>query len=201
MNLTASIRKRNGRRVASFRGFDAYDDALAALRLMGMLAEPHATYDDKLCIAWAIVFCDAKDASRQGFDLLADCIWELYGMDIAGNHAGECKGKRIIDWDSDADRIAASIRQVYGVSWEQFARETSFRDACAMIGLLPRDTPMGTAIYYRTAEPPAPNGKNGDQIAEFNRIKAHYAIEQDVLAASNDKMADFFSSLKVMANG
>ncbi|HIS39958.1 MAG TPA: hypothetical protein IAC12_03835 [Candidatus Aphodovivens avistercoris] len=196
MRLTEPIRRRNGRLVADVEGHEAYSDAVAALRLLEITGE-EAAPADKTWVAWRVVFVDAESASKDGPGLLARAAWELYGIDLDGSHASECGGKRVIDWEADAQRIAASVRQVYGVTWEQFARETAFRDACAMIGMLPRDTPMGTAIHYRTAKAPRFNGKNGEQVAAFKRAQRAFAIDGggDPAKASNDAMADFAASM------
>ena len=180
--------------MAVFEGHEAYDDAVAALRLMAALKDPQAGAADRAWLAWRIVFFSPQEAQAQGHGLLCRAAWGLYGIDMDGSHAGECGGQRIIDWEADATRIAASIRQAYGIPWERFARETSFRDACAMIGLLPRETPMGTAIYYRTAEPPKPDGRNAERIAEFNRLRNLFAIS-DTMGESSDAMAGIFASL------
>ena len=200
MELTAPIRRRNGRRVSDICGYEAYDDALAALRLISLMGEEDASAADKRYIAWKIVFVDGS-AQKEGDALLARAAWELYGIDIDGSHSAECGGNRIIDWEGDAARIAASVRQVYGVGWEEFARETSFKDACAMIGMLPKSTPMGAAVYYRTAEPPKANGKNSEQVNAFRKLQKHYEIKSDKSdATANDAMTGFAQSLR-RANG
>lgn len=191
MDLISPIRRANGRRASLVDGFEAYDDAVAALRLMDLWKE-EASDADKAWIAWRVVFVDPEEAQKEGFGLLVKAAWELYGIDLDGAHAAECGAKRLIDWEGDSARIAASIRQAYGITWERFARETGFRDACAMIGLLPRDTPMGTAIYYRVAEPPASNGRNSEQIEAFKKLKREYAIKDDSAeSAANDAMTGF----------
>ena len=183
------------------RGFDAYDDALAALRLMEAMRE-EMTPADRRWLAYRIVFADPDAAMAEGDGLLAEAAWRLYGVDLDGSHASECGGRRLIDWDADAARIAASVRMAYGVPWERFARETGFRDACEMICMLPRETPMGTAIYFRTAEPPRFDGRNGERIAEFKRLKRHYAIEDGGHVDMNGAESDFFAALaKAARNG
>ena len=196
MRLTEPIRRRNGRLVASVEGHEAYSDAVAALRLLD-LADEDAPAADKTWVAWRAVFVDAEPASKEGPGLLSRAAWELYGIDLDGSHVSECGGKRVIDWEADAQRIAASVRQVYGVAWEQFARETTFRDACAMIGMLPRETPMGTAIYYRTAEAPKFNGRNAEQVQAFRKLQQAYAIEgKNGMADANASATDMFNALR-----
>lgn len=182
------------------RGFEAYDDVLAALRLMEAM-RGDMTAADRRWLAYRIVFADPEAAEREGDCLLAEAVWDLYGIDLDGSHASECGGRRLIDWQGDAARIAASVRQAYGVPWERFARETGFRDACELICLLPRDTPMGTAIYFRTAEPPKPNGRNSEQISEWKRVARFYAID-DGRTDMNGAESDFFAALaKAAKNG
>ena len=196
MDLTSPIRRRNGRRVSLVGGYEAYDDAVAALRLMSLWRED-ATAEEKAYVAWRVVFVDAERAQAEGSGLLAEAAWKLYGLDLDGSHKSECSDQRLIDWEGDSARIAASIRQAYGITWEQFARETGFRDACAMIGLLPRETPMGTALYYRVAEPPKPNGHNSEQIEAFRKLKREYEIKGEQSESSaNDAMTSFALGIK-----
>lgn len=196
MRLTDPLETHSGRLVATVDGHEAYCDAIAALRLLE-LAEEDAAPQDKSWVAWRVVFVDGDKASADDPALLSRAAWELYGIDLDGSHESECGGKRVIDWKADAQRIAASVMQVYGMPWHRFARENTFRDVCAMIGMLPRETPMGTAIYYRTAEAPKFNGRNAEQVQAFRKLQQAYAIEgKNGMADANASATDMFNALR-----
>ena len=81
---------------------------------------------------------------------ICDILDQAFGIDLVGS--GEPQEK-VIDWDEDAPMITATVRHAYSMSYAEL-KELPYREACALISWSPSETPMGRALYYRTAKPP-----------------------------------------------
>ena len=105
---------------------------------------------------------------------LRKALWEVALIDLDGSHAG---GERVIDWEQDADRIEASLWQAYGMPFEDIRERVSIEQLAALLCALPYETPLGRALYYRTAEEPALTEYNREQVEEFRRLRSLYALD------------------------
>ena len=103
---------------------------------------------------------------------LCEVLDKAFGIDLTG--AAE-PHERVIDWDGDAPMIAATVRNAYGMSYDQL-KELPYREACALISWSPSDTPMGRALYYRTAKPPKRTKHNKEQVEEFERMRKAFRL-------------------------
>lgn len=90
---------------------------------------------------------------------------------------GESKGsgKRVMDYDKDADMIFAAFWQAYGIDLHHDRLHWSaFR---ALLANLPDDTRMMQVVDIRTRPVPAPNRHNKGQRAALMRAKAAVALK------------------------
>lgn len=184
-----------------------YDGADTALRLIALLADRDASGLAKSWVATRLLFVDPDAVTAhpwEDFDaLLCRLLWEVAGIDADGSHEAE-RGRRVIDWEGDAEYIEASLWATYGSSAGDMAKTLTFRDFAKMVGLCPHETPIGQAIYYRTASEPADNGHNGEEIRRFRKLKSAWALDGASTASEEYEQAsntasDAFAGIAAMA--
>lgn len=192
----------DGRHCALVGEVPVHDDVLTALDVFATFGDPDTPSDFKLAYAMGLMFptMDPHDAEsvRACARLLPDQCWELFGLDLTGGHEAECSGADVFDWDADEDMIRASFLSAYGMTVPELAEKCSYRDACSMLGLIPQDTPMGQALYYRVADEPERTEHNADQIRRFRELRDHYALSKsgaDAYDAMNDAANAAFAGL------
>lgn len=179
------------------------DDARTALRIADAIREEYPSAL-KLEIVGRLLFphYEAMCSERDFVETLAAALWETAGLDILGRHDGE-GGPRVFDWEQDAGIIRASLLQAYGLTLEQLADAVSYRELAQLMGSVPHDTPLGQALYYRTAKPPKPTKTNREERREFDKRKRFWALrdaEEPQAAASrgeqlNDRANALFAAL------
>lgn len=167
------------------------DDADTALRLCELLNE-RITLAAKAEGAVRLLFAHPEAVVERVSDLAG-----LVGKCLESLKRGG--GERLIDWDEDADRIRASVWHVYGVSADELMKRVSLDDFCAMLAMCPRETPIGQALFYRTAKPPKETKHNREQVEEFRRLRRYYAL--GATTEMNAKADDFAAALVRRANG
>lgn len=160
----------NGRR---FRVCDSWD---VAMRLREMLSDDVLDDSDKAALMQVMVLPDPEafasatgDAAR---DTLLDLMWQAFGFDLDGSHRSE---PQVMDWDEDSDRIDATMLSAYGLEpsrWEQM----SYLEVSRLIGLAPHETPMGQALYYRTAKRPKRTKYNKAEVEAFDKAHDFYRL-------------------------
>lgn len=203
MSLTrASGRAERGRWSAvawEGRSIAVYDSAINALRIIELFADGEIDPVTKQGVLEEMLFPDIGAARAvDDFDgFLAHALWELCGLDIDGSHEGE-GGPRAYDWEEDEQVIRASLYQAYGRPWEELSREVSLRDLTAMMGMVPHDTPLGQAIYYRLGDPPERNKYNAEEVERWHRMAAKWSLEgsgADRIEQANKRANDMFEAL------
>lgn len=156
-----------------------FDDIATALDVMDAM-QKDTPVKERLAIAIDMVFPHPDQIVGDGVnDFIFGVFWEAFGIDLAGTHAPECAGTKTIDWVQDAERIRVSLLSQYGLSMQALKEHCSFGDVCSLIGMADRDTPIGRAIYYRTAKEPRRQKGNEEAIREFRRMRDIYAIKED----------------------
>lgn len=184
-----------------------YDGADTALRLMALLADREAGRDIKAWAATRLLFVDPDAVTAYPWEdfgaFLCRLLWEVAGIDADGTHEKE-SGSKVIDWEADAEYIDASLWATYGSSAGDLAKSLTFRDFAKLVGLCPHETPIGQAIYYRTASEPADNGHNGEEIRRFRKLKGAWALDGAETAAEEYEQAsnaasDAFAGIAAMA--
>ncbi|MEY8460142.1 Gp15 family bacteriophage protein [Eggerthellaceae bacterium 24-137] len=157
-----------------------YDDADTALRLIALFKDRELPPEVKSRCAMQLLFPDPGAVANHEWEdfwsLFSRLLWEIAGIDSDGSHPGE-GGPRWVDWEADADYIEASLWRTYGQPSAAMARQLSLREYARMVSLCPHDTPMGQAIYYRTADEPRAGKYNQDEVARFRRAKRAWALE------------------------
>ena len=150
-----------------------YDSWRVALRLAELLDDPYFGDGQKLQVALKITlpnpegFCEAfGDETGEAFLAL---MKEAFCFDF-----DERAQKRVIDPVQDAARIRVTMRSAYGLG-DEF-QDLPFREVCEMVGMSPFESPMGQAIYYRTAKRPKKNKYNAEQVKAFDRLKRAYRL-------------------------
>ena len=185
-----------------------YDDALTALKVVALFQDEDVSPWMKRRIVMHLLFPDpeAVAAGLEGLDgFLAYAAWEVAGLDIDGSHEGEY-GARVIDWEQDAEVIEASLWQAYSQPLQDIACKVSFRELGQLVGMAPHETPIGQAIYYRTADEPKSTKYNQDDIARFRKLRHAWALKddgapKDAGASANEHATSMFSAMKRVANG
>lgn len=185
-----------------------YDDADTALRVIDLFQDEELPIAVKSNILPKMLFVN-PDAVLENIEDLAAfldaLLWETCGLDITNSRDHEAS-KRVIDWKADEAYISASLFAAYGRTYEELKRELPFSELCTVIGLVPHDTPMGQALYYRTAKPPKATKYNEEERRYFRERQRFFALKtpesKDHYAAMNASANSAFSALKaVSVNG
>lgn len=159
-----------GRRV---RVSDSYRNALKIARLA---ADPLFSDTEKLAVMMRICLPDPERFSEafgdSSVEAFKEVLWQAFRFDVDGTRSRP--EKQLIDPDQDAARIRVTMRQAYGYGRE--FEELPYRDVCEMIGMSPHETPMGQALYYRTARPPKSNKYNREQVEAFRKARRFYRL-------------------------
>lgn len=183
-------------------GVRVYDDAETALRVIDLFADENLPIDIKASILPKMIFVDPESVLENIDDLsgfLDTLLWELCGLDITDSRKHE-NSEKIIDWDDDESYLSASLFAAYGRTYEELKRELPFRELCTIIGLVPFETPMGQALYYRTAKPPKPTKNNQEERRAFKERQRFFALKKhetkERYASMNDAATSAFAALK-----
>lgn len=118
--------------------------------------------------------CDALGEDVLGF--LTATLWDCFGIDIDGTH--EADENRIIDWDEDRDRMMVTARQAYQMGWDHLT-QLAYKEACGLMMLAPHETPMGQAVYYRTAKPPKQTKHNAEYVRDWRKARDAYRLHEN----------------------
>lgn len=167
--------------------------------------------DERFDVLLAVLYADPQGVcDALGDEILAflsETLWCCFGVDIDGDR--EHDDKQILDWDEDRDRMIVTCRQAYQMGWDEL-RLTPYKEACLLMGMAPHETPMGQAIWYRTAKPPKRTKYNKDQIHEFEQAKKAYRLRghtpdgqtKDSIEAANEAASARFAMIaRMAANG
>lgn len=185
------------------------DDALTVLKVIEMLGDQDRADEDRSAEFMEMFFADWRDAyAACDFDprdlgrLIQQAVWDVCGIDLVGDKPHE---RPLWDPVEDAALIRTSFRAAYGIDWDEARGSVSFAEFVAMVGSVPRDTPLGVAIHYRnpkTRPKPAKKGANRKEIEEWDRLhralalkgrSSHGAKEE---GTSDGAMRDAFAALK-----
>lgn len=174
-----------------------HDDARTALRIIRLFGDEEARPEQKLDVLLREVFARPEDVRRAGSDLwrvIADITWQAYSLDLMDEH--HSTGRRVLDWEEDAPRVKATLLQAYGLMWEEICTRVSYRDLVDMVCMAPRETPMGTALYYRVADPPKRTKGNAEQVRAFRKMKELYRLKGEGTAKSDyQRVEDVFRGM------
>lgn len=179
MRLLDSSRVQDGRRVKDWpwcgRNVVVRDDVAAALEAIEAVKTETNT---QKAIARAIeaLFVDVSELAEVGdiTRLVQTVLWEQAGIDLAGAHKTETGGAEVLNWDTDADIIEVSVLRSYGIAWDDLRYRFSYRQALSMISMVGRETPLGQALYYRSATPPKRTKYNAEEMRAFNECKRYW---------------------------
>lgn len=183
-----------------------YDDAETALRLIALFCDGEISPAAKQDVSMRLLFPDPEAVAKSFADLgglLVAAVWEVAGLDIDGSHDVE-RSAQVIDWEGDAEVIEASLWQAYSTPFLEIARKVSFRELGHLIGMAPHETPIGQALYYRTADEPKSTKYNQDEIRRFRKLRQAWSLKKQVGDASpdaNDYATSMFEAVKRVANG
>lgn len=190
-----------GRRVA------VYDDARTCLTVIELFRDEGLTPKDKLSVLLRLMFEEGFEPFP-GFErFLPELLWEACALDVTGEHADECGGDEAVDWEADEQYIRASVLAAYGKTWDEIAETTTLREALSLVLLCPHETPMGQAVYYRTAKPPRETKYNREEVKAFRerrrfwRVKKRAESADDPMESMSMAAADTFRALERRAKG
>lgn len=130
-------------------------------------------------------FCACDYAPSVFGELIKDALWDVFGLNAGAGRDEE----PLWDIEEDAAIIRASLRQAYGIDWDEARGTMSWHEFLALVGSLPFDTPLGRAMYYRDGRNrPEKTKHNAKQVAEFDRLHEAYRIERDADRGSHDRI-------------
>lgn len=164
------------------------DGADIAFRVISLWAERGLDAASKLDIAARLLFCDPEGAAALGdFEgLLAEAVRQVAGFDPT--KGAEPVQDPVIDLEQDAQIIYSSLFRAYGMPLEAIAREVTLDGLIALMAGVPHETPLGQALYYRTAEPP----EDRERARAFRERREHWRLKGAAPKAPN--MDDLFDS-------
>lgn len=153
-------------------------DSLADFLLISTALEDESLSDEERWdVLLAMLFPDPQgvcDALGEGVvHFVYECLWEAFGIDIDETH--EADGKKLIDWYEDRDYIVVTTRTAYDMGFDDFSR-LPYKECCALIGMAPHETPMGQAMYYRTAKRPKETKYNREEVKHFKKAQKFWAL-------------------------
>lgn len=178
------------------------DSAATALRVRSVFSEPLFP-DQKWAVARELLFVDPNAVQEHQWDdfggFFEAVLEEVVGLS-AEQHQSDAS---VIDIDSDDDYISASIWQTYGISVQELAERVTLREFFALVSLCPHETPIGQAIYYRTAD--EPENANSDAIQEFRRRREFWRLKNvkhpEPVVDSNQRATDVFNAIAQLSKG
>lgn len=175
-----------------------HDDAETAFAIIDLFADEEPSPECKRYVLAHLLFVDPEAVAERVEDLdrlMARLVWEVALLDVDGTH-GVKPEKRVIDWKADRKYIEPSVFAAYGVPYESLLRQVTLRQLGHLVGMAPHDTPIGQAVYYRTAKPPKATKHNKDQIKAFNERRRFWRLEgKEEGAGANMAHWDVFKSL------
>lgn len=162
-------------------------DSLGELMLVReMLADPVLDDQSRGVALLAMLYADPAGVlaavGEEGIArFMAETCWECFRLDVDGGHACDAASRAerergpLVDLEEDGPRIWATFRAAYGLSPEQ-TLDLPYTEAMALLGQAPRETPMGQALYYRTAERPRATRWNSEERRAFDECRRLYAL-------------------------
>lgn len=185
-----------------------FDDARTCMKVIQLFADRDLMPEVKAEILLRLLFPDPDAVAEAAGDdlgaILGDIVWEICGLDITGEHDTD-GGKQLFDWDADEEYIRTTMLMAYGKPIEELASHMTYRELVSLIFMAPHETPMGQAIYYRTAKPPKRDKHNGEQVEEFKKRQRFWQLRtpetEQGMKAESDAMASAFAAFKQNAKG
>jgi len=204
-----SIRSSDGRYCHRYHwegsDFLIHDDALTCLNVCALFADDAMNPEDKLLALFdtntgADLFADTDEVLSIGTELwrfIAYIVWETCGIDLTGAHESECDGQKVIDWDKDASYIKTTLLTAYGIYWDDISQKITYAELVDLVSLAPHETPMGQALYYRTAKPPKRTKYNTEEVEHFRKAREFYALDNPCSVKSmNNQLSDLLNAFK-----
>ena len=204
-------RKRSRKPTAFLYGGEevpVFADARTSLKVVDLFNDGELYEELKAEILLRLLFPDPAGTVRRlgaGFKpFLSELLWELCGLDVDGTRSSDASGERVIDFKHDSELISASVMAAYGRSFDELASQCTLRELTVLLGLAPYETPLGQAVYYRTAKPPKATKYNKEEVARFKRLQEHYRIKDQVrvgdsMQRQSQAAFDAFKSLSISA--
>lgn len=179
-----------------------YDDARTTMKVIKLFADEELSPQAKEYVLLRLLFPDPeKVVDAAGVDMakvLSEIIWETSGLDITGERISEHK-KPVFDWDADEPFIRTTMLTAYGKTLDELAEGLTYKDLTSLLFLAPHDTPMGQAIYYRTAKPPKPTKHNAEEIKHFRKMQSAWALKTPEKRTENQMKAASESACSTFA--
>lgn len=184
------------------------DDALAILECIELLQDDEMSEEEKARRFIPLFFANWEDAyaacdyePKRFGRLIVDAVWDVCGVDLDGSRQHD---EPLWDPVEDAAIIRTSFREAYGIDWDEVRGGIGFAEFVALVGGVPRDTPLGMAIHYRnpnTRPKPAKKNANKKEIEEWDRLHRALALgksrsSRGAKEGSDAAMRDAFAALK-----
>ena len=175
-----------------------YADAATAFKVIALFADDTLVPETKMEILLYLLFPNPQgvvDAIPDIQEFLIYCVRKIAGVDA--DKENRINQNQIIDWENDEPIIDASLWATYGQSFREISQKVTFVELGHLITCVPHETPLGQALYYRTAKEPKRTKHNQEEIKEFRRMKKFWAIKAHAKEDSGDAaMTDAFHALE-----
>ena len=208
-----TLRARNALRIICKMGaFSTYNifgkevkinDSFLAACLLDELTDDDLFSDvEKTAIAAQIVLDNTDDFAKVFRDETPKALHEVLVQAFGAE--GKSSGTSKVDLQQDRARIKATMRMAYSMSAEELA-STPYRDIVDLIAMSPHETPMGQALYYRTAKRPKQTKYNKEELAAFDKAKRFYKLKspkvnEDAMQQAQNELENAFKKM-VKENG
>jgi hypothetical protein len=189
--------------------FRVVDDAENVLTLIDLFKNEMLLPEVKYNILMDRLFPDPERVAEAIGDnlgeLLSALLWDVAGLDITGAHKAEHQ-KPLFDWEQDATAIRVTLLTAYNLRWDDAKNRISYEELCDLIGMSPHDTPMGQALYYRTAPEPERTKHNGAEVERFRKARDFWKLRNknktaiDPMEDANNRANDAFAAFAKVAN-
>lgn len=187
------------------------DSARNGVEIARLFADQDMPVEEKAGRIVRLMFADPDDAycaadySTERFgELINSVAWDVFGINAGGHE----DGAPVWDIEEDAARIRASLRQAYGIDWDEERGRISWHEFLVLIGSLTTDTPLGRAMYYRNAKNrPEKTKYNRKQVEEFDRLHNLFKLNKtrkgshDRVEAQQHAMDDMALAFKAKLTG
>lgn len=187
------------------------DSARNGVEIARLFMDPDMPAEEKAGRVVLAMFADPEDAycaadySNERFgELIRAVAWDVFGINAGGHH----DEPPLWDLGEDAAMIRASLRQAYGLDWDEARGQISWHEFLVLVGSLPIDTPLGRAMYYRNAKNrPEKTKYNRKQVEEFDRLHNLFKLNKtrkgshDRVEAQQHAMDDMALAFKAKLTG
>lgn len=179
------------------------DDSYRIALMLDELADDELLADaEKSQVVAALVLADPKGFAEEFGEDTPEALKSIL-RDAFDADASSPASSPKVDLQQDGARIKATMRMAYGMNAEELMN-TPWRDVADFVAMSPHETPMGQALYYRTAKRPKPTRYNREEVEAFDRARRFYRLRpkrHGSADAMQEAQTDLFRAYERMGHG